>query len=75
MSSTSLCTPWMPESCGNSIKLWDEIGIIIIRIYSGIFTEMKIRIINLNIRIFERLLICHFLPKIGFHTSNVSAKL
>ena len=53
----------------------DEIRIIIIRIYSRIFTEMKIRIINLNIRIFERLLICHFPPKIGLHTSNFSAKL
>ena len=53
----------------------DEIGIKTIRMNSRIFTEMKIRIINLNIRIFERLLICHFPPKIGFHTSNFSAKL
>ena len=53
----------------------DEIGIKTIRMNSRIFTEMKIRIINLNIRIFEVLLICTFSPELRFHTSSFLAKL
>ena len=44
----------------------DEVRILIIRIYFRIFYEMETRIIDLNIRIFEILKICHFHYEIRF---------
>ena len=53
----------------------DDIRILIIRINSRIFKGMRIRIINLDIRIFDRQLICHYPLEIRFPTITFPAKL
>ena len=53
----------------------DEIRILIIRINSRIFKGMRIRIINLDIRIFHRQIICHYPLEIRFPTTTFPAKL
>ena len=79
-NTNSLCCSYRLESINSFERRYnildrDDIRILIIRINSRIFKGMRIRIINLDIRIFDRQLICHYPLEIRFPTTTFPAKL